>query len=259
MQHVSFLWLGYFAWHVSKINLCCRTYQNSIPFYDWRIFHCADISPTCSMFKPMFKHPINIQHRALKSLLLLGNLNGLLLSAHQSSSHITMFHFLHSTENIFSHLFPVYFWSSPTRTQTPSERCMTASPVNKSVPDSTKVQTAGRKGSGLPLPGTLAMQRTWELHTVKLSRMLPGWIASIMITFVAEWVLVQIQTRLDNSSWFFNSFCCSYVYKVKKKECLNDMYVYFIRLCYYSKGQCYFEFICRLFERPDIKPTSNIN
>lgn len=36
------------------------------------------------------------------------------------------------------------------------------------------------------LPGTLAIQSTWELQTIKLSRMFPGWLASTMITFVAE-------------------------------------------------------------------------
>lgn len=54
--------------------------------------------------------------------------------------------------------------------------------------------------SALLSPGTLAMQRTCELHTKKLSKMFPGWLASMTIALVVDLVLVQIQTREDSSS-----------------------------------------------------------
>ena len=95
---------------------------------------------------------------------------------------------------------------------------------NQSVSTSEELWMVRREE--LLLPGTLDIHRTWELQTVKLSRMLPGWTASIMMTFVAEWVLVQIQTRLDNSSWFFNSFCCSCIGKAKKMNVWNEMCAY---------------------------------
>lgn len=59
------------------------------------------------------------------------------------------------------------------------------------------------------LPGTLAMQRTWELQTKKLSRMFPGWLASMTTALVVAWVLVQIHTKDDSSPCCFNSFCWS--------------------------------------------------
>lgn len=59
-------------------------------------------------------------------------------------------------------------------------------------------------------PGTLVTQRTCELHTKKLSRMFPGWLASMTIALVVDLVLVQIHTREDNSSCCRCSFCCSW-------------------------------------------------
>lgn len=58
-------------------------------------------------------------------------------------------------------------------------------------------------------PGTLAMQRTWELQTKKLSRILPGWLASMTTALLVDLVLVQIQTSDDISSCCRRSFCCS--------------------------------------------------
>ena len=74
-------------------------------------------------------------------------------------------------------------------------------------------------------PGTLAMHRTWELHTKKLSRMFPGWLASITTALVVAWVLVQIQTSDDISSCCRNSFCWS----CKQKKALNVRYCSYVR------------------------------
>lgn len=53
-------------------------------------------------------------------------------------------------------------------------------------------------------------QRTCELHTRKLSRMFPGWLASMTMALVVDLVLVQIHTREDNSSCCRCSFCWSW-------------------------------------------------
>ncbi|TNN48624.1 hypothetical protein EYF80_041162 [Liparis tanakae] len=44
------------------------------------------------------------------------------------------------------------------------------------------------------------MQRTWESHTKKPSRMFPAWLASTTTALVVDSVLVQIQTSDDISS-----------------------------------------------------------
>lgn len=45
-------------------------------------------------------------------------------------------------------------------------------------------------------PGTLEMHSTWALQTLNWSTSEPGWLASMMTTLLAEWVLVRIHTRL---------------------------------------------------------------
>lgn len=40
------------------------------------------------------------------------------------------------------------------------------------------------------------MHSTWALHTLNWSTSEPGWLASMMTTLLAEWVLVRIHTRL---------------------------------------------------------------
>lgn len=53
-------------------------------------------------------------------------------------------------------------------------------------------------------PGTLAIQRRCELQTLNDSKMSAGLLASITVTLLAAWVLVQIHTKLEScvsSSW----------------------------------------------------------
>lgn len=76
-------------------------------------------------------------------------------------------------------------------------------------------------------PGTLAMQRTWELHTKKLSRMFPGWLASMTTTFVVDLVLVQIQTSDDISSCWHSSFCRSCTQKKEKLSVDRTIFFFF--------------------------------
>lgn len=67
------------------------------------------------------------------------------------------------------------------------------------------VQTS--KKAALPLsPGTLEMQSTWALQTLNWSTSEPGWLASMMTTLLAEWVLVRIHTRLLIVSVSWSSF-----------------------------------------------------
>lgn len=79
-------------------------------------------------------------------------------------------------------------------------------------------------------PGTLAMQRTWELQTKKLSRILPGWLASMTTALLVDLVLVQIQTSEDISSCCRSSFCCSCTQKLMRE--ITTLY----------KNNCYKEY-----------------
>lgn len=55
-------------------------------------------------------------------------------------------------------------------------------------------------------PGTLEMHSTWALQTLNWSTSEPGWLASMMTTLLAEWVLVRIHTRLLMPSDSWSSF-----------------------------------------------------
>lgn len=50
------------------------------------------------------------------------------------------------------------------------------------------------------------MQSTWALQTLNWSTSEPGWLASMMTTLLAEWVLVSIHTRLLMVSVSWSSF-----------------------------------------------------
>lgn len=50
------------------------------------------------------------------------------------------------------------------------------------------------------------MQSTWALQTLNWSTSEPGWLASMMTTLLAEWVLVRIHTRLLMVSVSWSSF-----------------------------------------------------
>lgn len=50
------------------------------------------------------------------------------------------------------------------------------------------------------------MQSTWALQTLNWSTSEPGWLASMMTTLLAEWVLVRIHTRLLIVSVSWSSF-----------------------------------------------------
>lgn len=84
-------------------------------------------------------------------------------------------------------------------------------------------------------PGTLAMQRTWELQTKKLSRILPGWLASMTTALLVDLVLVQIQTSEDISSCCRSSFCCSCTQKLMRE--ITTLYKIKCSKEYYRKSK----------------------